>query len=329
MSKETLEKRKSAIEILTEKIMEKQDGIMAILPSHTNPERFIKSALLVLSGSPALQECTVPSVVKCVYQAAELGLDFTPAKKLAYMVPFRNGKTGHREAQFMPGYKGLEQLAVNAKAAAKFSTQNVFQNETFSVHQGTNPSVVHVPVLTGDRGDIIGGYTISWRGDNTFQFTFMRKDELDKIRKRSKASDNGPWVTDTEEMYKKTIIRRHCKSLQLSPDKESDLFTKALEADNTVVGFDPDNTPQDTRSRTEQVRDLICGSDAEYEDIPKEEPETDKEKEEEVKPKPPKPRKKKEEPVKADTELPFDAEPKTTAASPNVPNDELGDKYGF
>ena len=105
----------------------------------------------------------------------------------------------------------------------------------------------------------------------------MRKDELDGIRKRSRASNNGPWVTDTAEMYKKTIIRRHCKSLQLSPDKESDLFAKALEADNEVVGIDKDTNDNDPRSRTERVKDLICGTDADFEDVPQEEPQPEPE----------------------------------------------------
>lgn len=267
------ERRKSPLELLTERITAKQDGIMAILPSHTNPERFIKSALLVISHSAKLQECTPASVITSVYQAAELGLDFTPAKKLAYLVPFNNkykdadGVTRYRlEASFMPGYKGLEQLAVNAKAAKRFSTQIVYERDVFSIQQGTAPMITHTPTITGDRGHIIGAYTISWQEDGSFQFTFMRKDELDAIRKRSKASGDGPWVTDTEEMYKKTVIRRHTKSLQLSPDKESDVFAKAIEIDNEVVGLD--DTAQeahDTRTRTQRLQDLIC-DDAEYED---------------------------------------------------------------
>jgi recombination protein RecT len=50
--------------------------------------------------------------------------------------------------------------------------------------------------------------------------------EVEAIRKRSKASGSGPWVTDFEEMAKKTVIRRHSKRLTLSPE-----FHDALDKD--------------------------------------------------------------------------------------------------
>jgi len=54
----------------------------------------------------------------------------------------------------------------------------------------------------------------------------MTKDEVTKIRHRSKAANNGPWVTDFDEMGKKTVFRRLSKWLQLSPE-----YRDALDAD--------------------------------------------------------------------------------------------------
>jgi hypothetical protein len=44
----------------------------------------------------------------------------------------------------------------------------------------------------------------------------MSIDEVDAIRMRSKASSSGPWVTDYEEMAKKTVMRRLLKRAPMS-----------------------------------------------------------------------------------------------------------------
>ena len=46
----------------------------------------------------------------------------------------------------------------------------------------------------------------------------MTRDECEAIRKRSRAGSSGPWVTDFDEMAKKTVFRRASKWLPLSPE---------------------------------------------------------------------------------------------------------------
>ena len=55
----------------------------------------------------------------------------------------------------------------------------------------------------------------------------MSVDEIEAIRRRSKAGNSGPWVTDWNEMAKKTVFRRLTKWLPLSPE-----FRDAVEADD-------------------------------------------------------------------------------------------------
>ncbi len=57
----------------------------------------------------------------------------------------------------------------------------------------------------------------------------MSKDEVEAIRKRSRSGSSGPWVTDWNEMAKKTVFRRHSKWLPLSPD-----LRDAIEKDEDV-----------------------------------------------------------------------------------------------
>jgi recombination protein RecT len=61
----------------------------------------------------------------------------------------------------------------------------------------------------------------------------MTMEEIEAVRKRSRAGENGPWVTDAGEMRKKTVIRRHSKKLPLSAE-----FRDALEKDADAVDVD-------------------------------------------------------------------------------------------
>jgi hypothetical protein len=55
----------------------------------------------------------------------------------------------------------------------------------------------------------------------------MTLEDVNRIRARSKAANNGPWVTDFDEMAKKTVFRRAAKWITLSPEVQD-----ALERDD-------------------------------------------------------------------------------------------------
>ena len=61
----------------------------------------------------------------------------------------------------------------------------------------------------------------------------MTVQEVEAIRNRSKASEFGPWVTDFEEMAKKTVLRRLLKRLPLS--SENYALAQAVEVDNKAA----------------------------------------------------------------------------------------------
>ena len=53
----------------------------------------------------------------------------------------------------------------------------------------------------------------------------MSKVQIDSIRDRSRAGNRGPWVTDYEEMAKKTVLRRALKKMKLSVDVQEALVS--------------------------------------------------------------------------------------------------------
>lgn len=239
----------SAVPETIQKMLEsRRVDIQELLPAHIDVNRFIKSALLAVARNNTLKQCTPVSLFTAVVNAAELGLDFTPAKGHAYLVPY--GK----EATFMPGYRGLAELAIRGGKVAQIWSYIVYEHDEFSIVYGTIPDIKHVPLLTGNKGKIVGAYSVARFKDGTVQFEYMDYEQLMAIKKRSKAANNGPWVTDEGEMIRKTVMRRLYKYLPSSPDLE-----KAIELDNAAVGFVTESISDDEPgvSRTSKLADMI------------------------------------------------------------------------
>ena len=201
--------------------LEKQlPAIRSIAAKHLNPERMLKVALSATSRNKLLLSCTIPSIVKSVMMASELGLEAGSALGEAYLVPYKNNQTGEYEAQLIPGYRGLISLARRSGEVANIFAEAVYPGDRFEVELGLEPKLVHVPKWDSDERDnssnITFAYAVAKFKDLSYQFVVMSRKQLDSIRNRSKARDNGPWVTDYEEMCKKTTIRRLSKYLPLS-----------------------------------------------------------------------------------------------------------------
>ena len=204
---------------LKEIVEDKLDSIRSIIPRHVTAERIAKAVLLAASRQPKLLQCTANSIVKALMDASEVGLEPSGgALGHAYLVPYRNKKTGTLEAQFIPGYRGLIDLAKRAGGVADVWPELVMQGDEFRWHLGTSPELVHVPDLEVPRdwAHVTHGYVVARYPNGMSTFRVMTKTQIEKIRARSKAKDTGPWVTDTEEMACKTLVRRICKYLPMS-----------------------------------------------------------------------------------------------------------------
>lgn len=79
-----------------------------------NGTRFISSIVSAVQTTPALQECTNPSILSAALLGEALNLSPSPQLGQFYMVPFDNKKKGYKEAQFQLGYKGYVQLAIRS-----------------------------------------------------------------------------------------------------------------------------------------------------------------------------------------------------------------------
>lgn len=94
-----------------------------------NGTRFISSIVSAVQSTPALQECTSPSIVNAALLGEALNLSPSPQFGQFYMVPFDNKKKGCKEAQFQLGYKGYIQLAIRSGYYKKLNVLAIKEGE--------------------------------------------------------------------------------------------------------------------------------------------------------------------------------------------------------
>jgi recombination protein RecT len=195
-------------------------NLMNVLPKHISAERMIQISITAITKQPALLQCDPATIYKCVMDAAQLGLVTDGVLGEAYLIPY-NSKKG-KVCQMIPGYRGMMKLAVRSGKVSHIYAENVYDNDQFNIERGLDPKLQHIPTIKGERGEYIGSYAVAFLVDKDQPpaWEFMRADEVDAIRQRSKAKDNGPWVTDIGEMRKKTAVRRLCKFLPMSPEAQ-------------------------------------------------------------------------------------------------------------
>jgi len=199
------------------KLLDKsKEQIALALPKHCTPERMLRVTMTAIQQSPDLLDCTPLSVIGGVVEAAQLGLELDGILGHAYLVPFKNKKTGKREAQLIPGYKGLVDLSRRSGNVSTVQARSVREKDAYHFHYGLDPALEHTPSHEADPGGIIAFYAVCRLRDGGSQFEWMWKRQVDAIRAQSPAKDSPAWVYHYEEMGKKTALRRLCKLLPVS-----------------------------------------------------------------------------------------------------------------
>lgn len=204
------EKVSSVRALLTQESVKAQ--LRMVAPRHLTPDRITRVAMTSIQRTPKLLDCTPESLLGALLTCTQLGLEPDDAGGRAYLIPYGD------KATLIIGYRGLMELARRSGEIATLDAQVVHKNDVFEFEYGTNPFLRHKPMLEGDAGPVVGAYAVATTKGRAVQFDVMSTTDLEAIRKRSRAKNDGPWVTDTNEMYRKTVVRRLCKYLPSSPE---------------------------------------------------------------------------------------------------------------
>lgn len=218
-------------------------------------------AVMAVQNNPYLLNCTPQSIQSSVISIALTGISLNPALKYAYLVPRKVG--GELKCCLDISYIGMIKILTDAGAVKNVDSAVVYSNDQFMFSKGSDPKLEHTPEIFGDRGKPVGAYAVAYFRDGGFQFEMMTRDEIEKIRatseswKNEKTRQYSPWEKWTDEMWKKTVLKRLFKIL---PKTE---FNDQLIA---ALGKDHENEIEDSVESQERIEAI-------FEDVPDDQPE--------------------------------------------------------
>lgn len=166
------------------------------------------------------------SVQNALRNASAIGISLNPANKHAYLVP-RSGAIC-----LDISYMGLMHLAQSTGSIEWGQAKLVYAADTY-VNQGIDKAPLHQYPAFGQRGSIIGVYCVVKTASGDYLTEEMSIDQVHAVRSRSESfkKNSGPWVTDYEEMIRKTVVKRANKYWP-----KSDRLNQAIDYLNTDGG---------------------------------------------------------------------------------------------
>ncbi len=222
-----------------------------------NGTRFISSIVSAVQTTPALQECTNPSILSAALLGEALNLSPSPQLGQFYMVPFNDKKNGVKNATFVLGYKGLIQLATRSGYYQKINVLPIKEGELIRydpLSEEIEVSLIEDEEAREEAPTI--GYYAMFQYTNGFRKTlyWSKKKMLSHADRYSAAFSKGAyeklqagqipekdmwkfssyWYSDFDGMACKTMLRQLISKWGIM---SIDLQT-AMEKDNAVIHED-------------------------------------------------------------------------------------------
>ena len=187
--------------------------------------QFLSSLVSMINDDPDLQQAfyeSPMSVIKSALRAATYDLPIDPALGYAYIVAFNNSikdKDGNwhkkKEATFIPGYKGLQQLCLRTGAYKCIpDAVDVREGELVSYDRLTGEAVFKWIEDEDERDALpIVGFAGYFKLLNGAEKTiYMSRKQINKHEERNRKGQKMTkgWRENWDDMARKTVIRRLC-----------------------------------------------------------------------------------------------------------------------
>lgn len=203
------------------------------MPTNFNKTRFLQNCMTVLQDTKDIEKCDAVSVARTMLKGAFLGLDFF--NKECYAIVYAGA------VSFQTDYKG------EVKLAKKYSLNPIKDIYAKLVRQGDEfeeviehgVQKVNFKPKSFNDGEILGAFAVVVFTDGSMIYDTMSVQEIEKIKENFSRKNNQTgqyskaWVVTTGEMYKKTVLRRLCKNIELDFDtiEQRQAFEDAAEMD--------------------------------------------------------------------------------------------------
>lgn len=211
-------------------LMDKLDSVSEALPRDFNKARFVQNALALINDNPALQKYSQTQLMGGLLKGAYLGLDFY--SKECYLIPYGN------QLNYQTDYRGAKKLA------KKYSIRPIKDIYAKLIREGDKfeeliingePTFNFKPKFLND-GKIFGAFAVVLYKDGGLAYDVMPLSDLENTRKHSKASNSPAWKDFTGEMYKKTVLHRLCKQIEIDFENptQRDAFMAGMEIETDL-----------------------------------------------------------------------------------------------
>ncbi len=195
-------------------LKEDLENNVAALPEGFNKDRFYQNALTFVKDENIREFCKKHTdggqqVLSGLMRGAYLGLDFL--NKEAYLVPY--GSKLDYQTSYIGEIKLRKKYSVRPIRDIYADVVREGDDFTYEVVDG-EPTLHHKPI-TFNTGKVIGAYAVCIFADGGKLIDTMSLEELENTRSASKAKNSPAWSKFTNEMYKKTVLRRLCKTIDI------------------------------------------------------------------------------------------------------------------
>lgn len=236
-------------------LAEKQDA----MPTGFNKTRFLQNCMTVLQDTKGIENCDAVSVARTMLKGAFLGLDFF--NKECYAIVY--GGT----VQFQTDYKGEKKLAkrYSVRPVKDIYAKLVKEGDDFREEVKDGQQTIQFVPKPFNNGEILGAFAVVLYDDGGMAYEVMSTEDIEATRKNySKQANGQAWTKSKGEMYKKTVLRRLCKNIELNFDtiEQAQTFDDASDFDMTKEPKPQQQSP---------LNPVII--EAEYEEVKEESPE--------------------------------------------------------
>lgn len=202
-----------------------QQKIQALVPTSLSWDRFKRLATSLIQRNPKIAECEPVSLMSVFSDCAVIGVYPDPVTGKAYVIPRFNKQKQQLEATLLVGYKGLRDIALRSPDIIDLWTGVVRKGDVFTMRRAPRMELVHEP-LPEETGEIVGCYSIAQLRNGGCNYEWMPIGELNKIKGQALNGladwkvESSPWTLHETEMNRKTVLRRHFKSLPLRAEDQ-------------------------------------------------------------------------------------------------------------
>lgn len=237
-----------------------QDAVKQQINSIVGSKRgtaFITSIVSAVQATPALQECTNPSILSAALLGESLNLSNSPSLGQFWIIPFNNRKKGVKEAQFQLGANGFKQLAMRTgqykdidfleihegeyKGRDKYTGKQVFEFIEDDDEHEALPVIGYMAYF-----ELLNGFrkTVYWtkakmekhadQYSQAFSLDAYRKLQEGKIPQSELWKYSSYWYSNFAGMAEKTLIKHLLSKWGIL---STELIT-AMDADMAVINED-------------------------------------------------------------------------------------------